>query len=191
MASQRFRFCSYRYFNTTENDLNYWGLDYPPLTAYHSLICAYMWGDINHIYLPLLPNCRICFNKGCPFGAFRNLWFKTKRIIAHNLMMFVSFRAKIINPEWVELHKSRGFESPAHKLFMRATGRVKWLNVCKTGLVHGVILLIMAWLVFQYWWQICSYTFQPWLYTAYTWLMDPWKKRWCKCCYWNSEFSSY
>uniref|UniRef100_A0A7N8XYL1 Alpha-1,3-glucosyltransferase n=1 Tax=Mastacembelus armatus TaxID=205130 RepID=A0A7N8XYL1_9TELE len=59
------------YFNTTDNDLNYWGLDYPPLTAYHSWICAYI--------------------------------------------------AKVINPEWVELHKSRGYESPAHKLFMRAT----------------------------------------------------------------------
>ncbi|KAK2835237.1 hypothetical protein Q5P01_015721 [Channa striata] len=59
------------YFNTTDNDLNYWGLDYPPLTAYHSWICAHI--------------------------------------------------AKIINPEWVELHKSRGYESPAHKLFMRAT----------------------------------------------------------------------
>ncbi|XP_029284686.1 dolichyl pyrophosphate Man9GlcNAc2 alpha-1,3-glucosyltransferase [Cottoperca gobio] len=59
------------YFNTTENDLNYWGLDYPPLTAYHSLICAFV--------------------------------------------------AKKINPEWVELHKSRGYESEAHKLFMRAT----------------------------------------------------------------------
>lgn len=59
------------YFNTTENDLNYWGLDYPPLTAYHSFICAYV--------------------------------------------------AKMINPEWVKLHKSRGYESPAHKLFMRAT----------------------------------------------------------------------
>ncbi|XP_015234132.1 PREDICTED: dolichyl pyrophosphate Man9GlcNAc2 alpha-1,3-glucosyltransferase isoform X1 [Cyprinodon variegatus] len=59
------------YFNTTDNDLNYWGLDYPPLTAYHSWLCAYV--------------------------------------------------AKLINPEWVELHRSRGFESPAHKLFMRAT----------------------------------------------------------------------
>ncbi|XP_060890332.1 dolichyl pyrophosphate Man9GlcNAc2 alpha-1,3-glucosyltransferase [Labrus mixtus] len=59
------------YFNTTDNDLLYWGLDYPPLTAYHSLICAYV--------------------------------------------------AKMINPEWVELHTSRGYESPAHKLFMRAT----------------------------------------------------------------------
>ncbi|XP_072245198.1 dolichyl pyrophosphate Man9GlcNAc2 alpha-1,3-glucosyltransferase [Leuresthes tenuis] len=59
------------YFNTTDNDLNYWGLDYPPLTAYHSWICAYV--------------------------------------------------AKMINPEWVELHRSRGYESPVHKLFMRTT----------------------------------------------------------------------
>ncbi|KAG9351025.1 hypothetical protein JZ751_024914 [Albula glossodonta] len=59
------------YFNTTDNDLNYWGLDYPPLTAFHSLLCAHV--------------------------------------------------AQLIDPEWVELHKSRGYESPAHKLFMRAT----------------------------------------------------------------------
>ncbi|KAG7487640.1 hypothetical protein MATL_G00025680 [Megalops atlanticus] len=59
------------YFNTSDNDLNYWGLDYPPLTAYHSLLCAHV--------------------------------------------------AQLINPEWIELHKSRGYESPAHKLFMRAT----------------------------------------------------------------------
>ena len=26
------------YFNTTDNDLLYWGLDYPPLTAYHSYV---------------------------------------------------------------------------------------------------------------------------------------------------------
>ena len=26
------------YFNTTDNDLMYWGLDYPPLTAYHSYL---------------------------------------------------------------------------------------------------------------------------------------------------------
>ncbi|XP_060775917.1 dolichyl pyrophosphate Man9GlcNAc2 alpha-1,3-glucosyltransferase [Neoarius graeffei] len=59
------------YFNTTDNDLNYWGLDYPPLTAYHSLLCAHV--------------------------------------------------AKLINPAWVELRTSRGYESASHKLFMRAT----------------------------------------------------------------------
>ncbi|XP_066453800.1 dolichyl pyrophosphate Man9GlcNAc2 alpha-1,3-glucosyltransferase [Eleutherodactylus coqui] len=59
------------YFNSTENDLLYWGLDYPPLTAYHSLLCGY---------------------------------------IAH-----------MINPDWVVLKSSRGYESPHHKLFMRGT----------------------------------------------------------------------
>ncbi|NWR35958.1 ALG6 glucosyltransferase, partial [Tachuris rubrigastra] len=59
------------YFNTSDNDLLYWGLDYPPLTAYHSFVCAYI--------------------------------------------------AKSINPDWVALHSSRGYESQPHKLFMRTT----------------------------------------------------------------------
>uniref|UniRef100_A0ACB8F455 Glucosyltransferase-like protein n=1 Tax=Sphaerodactylus townsendi TaxID=933632 RepID=A0ACB8F455_9SAUR len=61
----------FRYVNTSDNNLQYWGLDYPPLTAYHSLLCAYV--------------------------------------------------AKLINPNWIALHTSRGHESPSHKLFMRAT----------------------------------------------------------------------
>ncbi|NXA17839.1 ALG6 glucosyltransferase, partial [Ibidorhyncha struthersii] len=59
------------YFNTSDNDLLYWGLDYPPLTAYHSFLCAYI--------------------------------------------------AKLINPDWIALHTSRGYESQPHKLFMRTT----------------------------------------------------------------------
>ncbi|KFW05563.1 Dolichyl pyrophosphate Man9GlcNAc2 alpha-1,3-glucosyltransferase, partial [Eurypyga helias] len=59
------------YFNTSDNNLLYWGLDYPPLTAYHSCLCAYI--------------------------------------------------AKLINPDWIALHTSRGYESQPHKLFMRAT----------------------------------------------------------------------
>jgi anti-sigma-K factor RskA len=30
------------YTNTTDNDLQYWGLDYPPLTAYHSWLFGKM-----------------------------------------------------------------------------------------------------------------------------------------------------
>ncbi|KFV49034.1 Dolichyl pyrophosphate Man9GlcNAc2 alpha-1,3-glucosyltransferase [Tyto alba] len=59
------------YFNTSGNNLLYWGLDYPPLTAYHSFVCAYI--------------------------------------------------AKLINPDWIALHTSRGYESQPHKLFMRTT----------------------------------------------------------------------
>lgn len=32
------------YRNTTDNDLMYWGLDYPPLTAYHSYVCGSVLG---------------------------------------------------------------------------------------------------------------------------------------------------
>eukprot|EP00668_Euglena_longa_P014795 GGOE01018821.1.p1 GENE.GGOE01018821.1~~GGOE01018821.1.p1 ORF type:complete len:510 (-),score=135.54 GGOE01018821.1:321-1850(-) len=36
------------YTNTTDNDLQYWGLDYPPLTAYHSWLC----GIVGHYFIP-------------------------------------------------------------------------------------------------------------------------------------------
>ena len=57
------------YSNTTRNDLNYWGLDYPPLTAYHSYL----------------------------LGQASALW----------------------EPESMVLLRSRGYETPSHKGFMR------------------------------------------------------------------------
>ncbi|KAJ7332643.1 hypothetical protein JRQ81_014823 [Phrynocephalus forsythii] len=41
------------YFNTSDNNLQYWGLDYPPLTAYHSLLCAYVAKLINPSWIAL------------------------------------------------------------------------------------------------------------------------------------------
>ena len=59
------------YFDTKDNNLTYWGLDYPPLTAYHS----YIMGKV----------------------------------------------AESINPSYVALNESRGYETPYHKNFMRTT----------------------------------------------------------------------
>ncbi|CAE6513982.1 unnamed protein product [Rhizoctonia solani] len=56
-------------------DLQYWGLDYPPLTAYISWVCGF---------------------------------------IAH-----------MINPAWVALDASRGYESPTSKHFMRMSRRTQ------------------------------------------------------------------
>ena len=79
------------YYNTTENDLLYWGLDYPPLTAYHSLLCGYV--------------------------------------------------ASFINPDFITLGVSRGYESTEHKFFMRSTVLIAdlfvyipaiWWFFCKT-----------------------------------------------------------
>ncbi|XP_015176734.1 PREDICTED: dolichyl pyrophosphate Man9GlcNAc2 alpha-1,3-glucosyltransferase-like isoform X1 [Polistes dominula] len=41
------------YVNTTDNDLQYWGLDYPPLTAYHSLLLGYIANLTNPSYVKL------------------------------------------------------------------------------------------------------------------------------------------
>lgn len=41
------------YNNTTNNDLMYWGLDYPPLTAYHSWICGFIANKINPSWIAL------------------------------------------------------------------------------------------------------------------------------------------
>lgn len=41
------------YYNTTQNDLQYWGLDYPPLTAYHSFLVGLVadWWDPESVRL--------------------------------------------------------------------------------------------------------------------------------------------
>lgn len=41
------------YENTTDNDLLYWGLDYPPLTAYHSFIVGKVAKRVNESFVEL------------------------------------------------------------------------------------------------------------------------------------------
>ncbi|XP_041474928.1 dolichyl pyrophosphate Man9GlcNAc2 alpha-1,3-glucosyltransferase-like isoform X2 [Lytechinus variegatus] len=41
------------YHNTSDNDLQYWGLDYPPLTAYHSWLCGYIADKVNPDWVAL------------------------------------------------------------------------------------------------------------------------------------------
>ncbi|KAJ3331275.1 Glucosyltransferase-like protein [Blyttiomyces sp. JEL0837] len=69
-------------------DLQYWGLDYPPLTAYHSWL----------------------------LGSIANL----------------------INPNWVALDKSRGFEGYQMKLFMRYTALFTDLIIYSSAVIFFV-----------------------------------------------------
>ncbi|KAI8840517.1 ALG6, ALG8 glycosyltransferase family-domain-containing protein [Chytridium lagenaria] len=71
-------------------DLLYWGLDYPPLTAYHSYILGW---------------------------------------IAH-----------IVNPKWVALDASRGYEGDDLKTFMRTTALVTDLIIFGTGSIPNPLL---------------------------------------------------
>lgn len=75
-----------RYQNTTDNDLMYWGLDYPPLTAYHS-------------------------------------WAMGKV-------------AQKINPAYVDLRESRGYESHDHQFFMRMSVLIPDILIFFTALYY-------------------------------------------------------
>lgn len=77
------------YINTTDNDLQYWGLDYPPLTAYHSLL-------LGHV-------------------------------------------ANRIDPSFVKLRESRGFESAAHKHFMRLTVLIADILIYLPAIVYYIV----------------------------------------------------
>ncbi|CAJ0764697.1 7529_t:CDS:2 [Entrophospora sp. SA101] len=77
-------------------DTEWWGLDYPPLTAYVSWIC----GKIGYL----------------------------------------------INPEWVELDESRGYESTELKIFMRSS-----------VLILEYLIFIPSVLVFVNWWFVDSW----------------------------------
>lgn len=79
------------YINTTDNDLQYWGLDYPPLTAYHSLL-------LGHI-------------------------------------------ANRIDPSFVKLQESRGFETVEHKHFMRLTVLIADILIYIPAIIYFIINL--------------------------------------------------
>ena len=57
--SSIYKICG-RYVNGTDNDLQYWGLDYPPLTAYHS----WFLGKVMLLAVILLPDIKILL-EGC------------------------------------------------------------------------------------------------------------------------------
>lgn len=87
------------YINATDNDLQYWGLDYPPLTAYHSLLLG--------------------------------------RI------------ASRIDPSFVKLHESRGFESVEHKHFMRLTVLIADILIYIPAIVYFIVN--------SHSWQSCAF----------------------------------
>lgn len=59
------------YENTTNNDLEYWGLDYPPLTAYHSYLCGRIAKYMNETFVSLKTS------RGITDGSHKNFMRNT------------------------------------------------------------------------------------------------------------------
>jgi alpha-1,3-glucosyltransferase len=69
------------YENTTDNDLMYWGLDYPPLTAYHSYLLGKSAIMINESYVELHKS------RGLTSGSHK-LFMRTTVLIA-DLLIYI------------------------------------------------------------------------------------------------------
>ncbi|CAK9302902.1 unnamed protein product [Gordionus sp. m RMFG-2023] len=72
------------YVNSTDNDLLYWGLDYPPLTAYHSYILGYISNKINPNWTKLYESRGITDND-------HKIYMRITVLIADILVYMTSF----------------------------------------------------------------------------------------------------
>lgn len=70
------------YRNTTDNDLLYWGLDYPPLTAYHSYLTGLVAKKINQDYV------KLHVSRG--FENFDHQYFMRMSVLVSDCIFFVS-----------------------------------------------------------------------------------------------------
>ncbi|XP_077981304.1 dolichyl pyrophosphate Man9GlcNAc2 alpha-1,3-glucosyltransferase-like [Glandiceps talaboti] len=69
------------YFNTSNNDLMYWGLDYPPLTAYHSWICGYIAHQINPEWVAL--------NESRGIETYEHKLFMRYTVLVADLLVYI------------------------------------------------------------------------------------------------------
>ncbi|XP_058956144.2 dolichyl pyrophosphate Man9GlcNAc2 alpha-1,3-glucosyltransferase [Pocillopora verrucosa] len=69
------------YTNTTNNDLMYWGLDYPPLTAYHSWVCGFIANKIN-------PNW-VALNKSRGHESHTHKLFMRHTVVIADILVYI------------------------------------------------------------------------------------------------------
>lgn len=94
------------YTNTTDNDLLYWGLDYPPLTAYHSFFLGSIAKTINSSYVELHKS------RGISTDQHKN--FMRLSVIFADLLLYIPamvIACKVIFEKILKMNvqKSQGF----------------------------------------------------------------------------------
>lgn len=69
------------YTNTTDNDLMYWGLDYPPLTAYHSWAMGWTAKLVNSSFVEL--------HKSRGITTYEHKWFMRLTVLAADVLLYI------------------------------------------------------------------------------------------------------
>lgn len=91
------------YTNTSDNDLMYWGLDYPPLTAYHSWINGWVAKKLNSSYVELHTSRGITTEN--------HQHFMRNTVLFADLLLYIPaiiFAAQSIQPQASPLRKVLG-----------------------------------------------------------------------------------
>ncbi|XP_055933650.1 dolichyl pyrophosphate Man9GlcNAc2 alpha-1,3-glucosyltransferase-like [Argiope bruennichi] len=88
------------YKNSTKNDLLYWGLDYPPLTAYHSMICGYIAKWFNPDWVAL--------NTSRGYESYHHKIFMRSTVVGADVVFYV---ALIVY--WTIVYKPWNFRNKA------------------------------------------------------------------------------
>lgn len=100
------------YHNTTQNDLQYWGLDYPPLTAYHSYIMGLVaeWLDPESV--------RLFASRG--YENENHKTFMRWTVFLSDIYFYVSAVLCIcINADRIEHHAYKGLSRKSKNVFKR------------------------------------------------------------------------
>ncbi|XP_038049642.1 dolichyl pyrophosphate Man9GlcNAc2 alpha-1,3-glucosyltransferase-like [Patiria miniata] len=69
------------YSNSTENDLLYWGLDYPPLTAYHSWLCGVIANETDPDWVAL--------NSSRGYESYEHKLFMRYSVLAVDVLLYI------------------------------------------------------------------------------------------------------
>lgn len=130
------------YFNTSNNDLMYWGLDYPPLTAYHSYVNGKIGQYINSDFVALQKS------KGYESNEHK-FFMRATVMVADLIVYFVSitlFYNSIYknNQNCVELRKGEVEESATLKVsnLKCVSTTVSYLAQIAIALLYPGIILI-------------------------------------------------
>ncbi|CAH8837684.1 unnamed protein product [Trichobilharzia szidati] len=97
------------YTNTTENDLNYWGLDYPPLTAYHSWFMGKLASLINSEWVQLYTSRGYESKEHKLFMRYTVFIADLMIFIPFVIMYFYSVLPRLVNTDVNRLKQISGF----------------------------------------------------------------------------------
>ncbi|KAK2165289.1 hypothetical protein LSH36_52g03009 [Paralvinella palmiformis] len=131
------------YHNTTNNDLMYWGLDYPPLTAYHSWLCGYAANLFNTSWVKLFQSRGIETQE---HKFFMRLTVLFADVLVFFPAVFVYFTKCSLNYKQMELYHAVPFFCYLLGSCFYGRGFPMW-KLVKLGLVT-ILTFALCWLPF-------------------------------------------